>query len=481
MKFFHRALAIGTAALVGCGGSAFAAENVEAPGIQVQLNGQTLSFTDAQPMARDGRTFLPFRAVFEAMGAEVSYAASAQTITAVRDGISVEMALNGKIARITENGVSRDVTMDVAPFAENNRTYVPVRFAAQALGCSVGWDGDQQTVVLFEPKRLVEEAKQGKSYTYLQKYMDYAQKYQTGIWDSKMTFDGNISLAQIPLMFNGTVDATSQDSTKADLDMNVKMDLAQLITAVSEGEALSAEDQAIMDAIKNTGLNLSIRGDLDTWNFYLNMGSEDATIMQAAGLDPSIWYSLELGSLFETTLNSSMDLTSLMEASKSADLWGMVESMTSLMDVNDATAYPQAKAFVDTFATLLADESFTIPEGSRNPVLNLSLDEDGVKLDAKMELVCLEDGTVDGYQMDMNLGAMDSENPAESITMAISASMIEDGQMQMSLKMDIAGALGMDMKMNGNYLPGTKAPETTPPAGATIKPLLDLAGLSGME
>ena len=43
-------------------------------GIAVQLNGEALTFTDAVPVAQDGRTFLPFRAVFEAMGAEaVSY------------------------------------------------------------------------------------------------------------------------------------------------------------------------------------------------------------------------------------------------------------------------------------------------------------------------------------------------------------------------------------------------------------------------
>ena len=98
-----RALAVAcAAALLGTGTSALAAESVPASapstGISVQLDGRNLSFPDAAPEARDGRTFLPVRTVFEAMGAEVSYSPAAQTITAVRDGTTVTMALGGTTA-----------------------------------------------------------------------------------------------------------------------------------------------------------------------------------------------------------------------------------------------------------------------------------------------------------------------------------------------------------------------------------------------
>ena len=100
-----RALAVAcAAALLGTGTSALAAESVPASapstGISVQLDGRNLSFPDAAPEARDGRTFLPVRTVFEAMGAEVSYSPAAQTITAVRDGTTVTMALGGTTATV---------------------------------------------------------------------------------------------------------------------------------------------------------------------------------------------------------------------------------------------------------------------------------------------------------------------------------------------------------------------------------------------
>ena len=76
----RRLLVVGAVlALLGCGSAALAAED---SAISVQLDGEILTFTDAVPQVKSQRTFLPFRAVFEAMGAEVSYEDS--TVTAVR-------------------------------------------------------------------------------------------------------------------------------------------------------------------------------------------------------------------------------------------------------------------------------------------------------------------------------------------------------------------------------------------------------------
>ena len=75
----------------------------QSPAISVQLDGQALTFTDAVPQVVDQRTFLPFRAVFEAMGAEVSNADS--TITAVRGDTTLTMKLGETAATVIKNGV----------------------------------------------------------------------------------------------------------------------------------------------------------------------------------------------------------------------------------------------------------------------------------------------------------------------------------------------------------------------------------------
>ena len=128
-----------SAALLGCGG-AFAAES----GITVQLDGQGLTFTDAVPQVKDQQTFLPFRAVFEAMGAEVSN--EGNVITAKQGDKTLTMTIGETAATVTQLGMEVPITMDVAPYVDNTtwRTYVPVRFAAQAFGYTVGWDQEDR-------------------------------------------------------------------------------------------------------------------------------------------------------------------------------------------------------------------------------------------------------------------------------------------------------------------------------------------------
>ncbi len=240
-----------TVALVGCGAALAAEEN----GIAVQLDGQNLVFTDAVPQVRDQRTFLPFRAVFEAMGAEVKSEGS--VITATRDGRTLTMTLNETAATLTEGGKTTPITMDVAPYVDNTtwRTYVPVRFAAQAFGCAVGWDQQTATAVIVDTDMVVEKALEGKGFTYLERLMEYSKKYNEGIWDMEAGFDANMTILGMPMTMNGAVKGTVADSTKMSMDMNMKMDMTQFIQSAAllagEEAQLSPEDQAMLDSTWN--------------------------------------------------------------------------------------------------------------------------------------------------------------------------------------------------------------------------------------
>jgi len=57
----------------------------------------------------------------------------------------------------TVDGVEK--TMDVAPYIKDNRTFVPVRFAAQAMGVAekdIIWDGAKGTATLFKGDRIIQ-------------------------------------------------------------------------------------------------------------------------------------------------------------------------------------------------------------------------------------------------------------------------------------------------------------------------------------
>ena len=135
--------------------------------LSVQLNGEPVAFTDAYPENRNNRNFLPFRAVFDALGAEVSYNDYTHTATAVRGDTTVDVPIGTDKVIVTRNGQREVLTMDVCSYVKGGRTYVPVRFMAQALGCLVEWDQANVTIILIDMEKLTEQAMEGRKYTLL--------------------------------------------------------------------------------------------------------------------------------------------------------------------------------------------------------------------------------------------------------------------------------------------------------------------------
>ena len=126
--------------------------------LSVQLNGAYVHFADAQPEKVNGRVMVPFRAIAEALGAEVDYNAGA--ITAKKNGQTLAFSLGGKQLTITDDStgkVIKTTSVDSAPYKKKGRTYVPVRFFAEAFGLTVQWDQDMQTAVLYDRVALVND------------------------------------------------------------------------------------------------------------------------------------------------------------------------------------------------------------------------------------------------------------------------------------------------------------------------------------
>ena len=99
------------------------------------------------PLISNSRTLLPIRAVVEAMGGTVGWDAATRMITLNANGHTVTMWLD-KLNLIVDG---KNLTMDVAPVSINDRTMVPIRFAAENLGCEVEWkDATKEVTVLYK-------------------------------------------------------------------------------------------------------------------------------------------------------------------------------------------------------------------------------------------------------------------------------------------------------------------------------------------
>ena len=62
------------------------------------------------------------------------------------------MKLELKIGSKTIKKDGQPIEIDVAPFTQDNRTFVPIRFVAENLGFSVSWDEATQTVTITDEK-----------------------------------------------------------------------------------------------------------------------------------------------------------------------------------------------------------------------------------------------------------------------------------------------------------------------------------------
>lgn len=97
------------------------------------INDTIVTIPDAAPYIANSRTYVPFRALGEAIGADVVWDNDARTVTYTLDGNEIVMTIGS--TTYTVNGVEK--TMDVAPEITGERTYVPIRFIGEALGFKV--------------------------------------------------------------------------------------------------------------------------------------------------------------------------------------------------------------------------------------------------------------------------------------------------------------------------------------------------------
>lgn len=102
---------------------------------------------DTAALIKNSRTFVPYRALAEAFGAKVEWNEKDRTVTTEMDGKKVVMTIDKKEYKVND----KEMTMDVAPYISGDRTLVPVRFVAEALGFKVtptyNTDGTTASVV----------------------------------------------------------------------------------------------------------------------------------------------------------------------------------------------------------------------------------------------------------------------------------------------------------------------------------------------
>ena len=274
--------------------AAVPAPTASAAGIRVTLDDAELSFSDAQPIMRNDRTFVPFRAIFEGMGASVSWDDSSHTVTANRGDRTIKLTIGRKACVVDRAGADRSFTTDAAPFIEGGRTYVPVRFAAQALGAAVGWDNAAQTVIIVDTEKMMQTAFAGQFQT-INTIVQFANscapvtpRSVTGSIGATFTF--HTAMGDIPSTLIGSLTGT-ESTDAAQFTATLQTDRSSIESAIASNEGISILDENVDSLLKKLA-NVTVEGIISRTDGKLYLKSDFLT---EAGIPKGTWAMKPLG------------------------------------------------------------------------------------------------------------------------------------------------------------------------------------------
>lgn len=133
--------------------------------IPIFIDGNRLSLDEENlPVIQEGRTLVPMRAFFEALGADVDWDPNERAAVGIRDGIEVRIPIDSTTPTVQGQVVSIDASARIF----DGRTFIPLRFVGQALGDDVNWDGETRTISIakineqdMEPEPITTDEQDG--------------------------------------------------------------------------------------------------------------------------------------------------------------------------------------------------------------------------------------------------------------------------------------------------------------------------------
>ncbi|WP_018922042.1 N-acetylmuramoyl-L-alanine amidase [Salsuginibacillus kocurii] len=111
---------------------------------RVVVNGEQIDIPAGGLQTENGRILVPFRAISEALGIDVTWNQSARQVTAQDGGTTAVFTIDQPY--VEQNGVEE--SLDTAPTIHNNRTLIPLRYFSETFGAEVNWDHNNQVATV---------------------------------------------------------------------------------------------------------------------------------------------------------------------------------------------------------------------------------------------------------------------------------------------------------------------------------------------
>jgi hypothetical protein len=110
----------------------------------------TVQTMDVAPYIKEDRTYVPVRYLAYSLGVaedDVTWDGDARKVGISKDNTDIALVIGSPVMYV--NGQS--TRMDVSPEITNDRTFLPARWVAEALGATVGWDDVSKQATIKMP------------------------------------------------------------------------------------------------------------------------------------------------------------------------------------------------------------------------------------------------------------------------------------------------------------------------------------------
>jgi ribosomal protein S17E len=191
-------------------------------GITVIVNGETIDFTgDQEPVIKDGRTLVPFRAVFEKMGAQVEW------FDGYFEAMYGEFCVGMNVGETKVSlGDGQEIESDVPAQIIGGRAMVPLRIISESIGADVNWDSATKTITVKTPEikgqsptSVTYETKTG-SVTGKVSKINYSYPVVTDVFTAVDILNKNIENDVV-----GAVTSIADENASGDAELTVTYDI----------------------------------------------------------------------------------------------------------------------------------------------------------------------------------------------------------------------------------------------------------------
>ena len=440
--------------------------------LSVQLNGAYVHFADTQPEKVNGRVMVPFRAIAEALGAEVDYNAGA--ITAKKNGQTLAFSLGGKQLTATDSvgKTVKTVQLDTAPYKKGGRTYVPVRFFAEAFGLTVQWDQDMQTAVLYDRAALVSDI--DSKFTVLNKWIKAQPSTENARTLRTVATIGAVYTAfdTIDVDKDYKVDVKAEilangQAVEATVTVDLRVLASYFLDDPQADDVLTAAQAALLrSALSNVKLELLCNAD--SGDLYLKcpavtkiLAIDETDNADLKALSNGAWLHINwadstFGALFSENLKilKNNTFTSVGESIVASTESAVVEYEFGWEYLYDDVAYE-----VNNLNDLLGDKKFTASGSRYTAKLDKQNDDSGKTITGSCML-----NTADGSFSGTLESRSDSWNTTKTV-LTFSGS-VQNCKLNVTCHTKNTGILSLDITLTTTE--SSVEPKNAPPAGDKI-------------